>query len=109
MPKPKKAKKTDLKEFLEGYDYKVLHGAINGLQDGMAWDLLSAFLRAKQRQYEIASLDLVRHGSETHAAAHASGYAQALEDTADHLIPELINVILGRNGVVEDPRPEENN
>lgn len=110
MPKLKKLPKPSLSlsEFLANYDYQTLHAATVGLQDSFAWDLLKAYLKVRQREFEIAALDLAGHSNMHSEAAKASGYAQGMEDLPK-LVDELREFVLGRSKVVEDPRPEDNN
>src|SRR2546430_658224 len=114
MPRGKqlKSKKTPsltLEKFVSDYDQQSLLGALNSLQDSMAWELLSSFLAKKQREFEVAALDLVRQNQYTHTAAHASGYAQALDDLIHRTIPEFKDLLLGRTGVIETPMPNDEN
>ncbi len=109
MPKQKTQLKTPLtfKAYLEQFDSKVLVGAISQLEGSIAWSLLQAFLRQRQREFEIASLDLMGHSGKAQEAAKASGYAQACEDTANHFMQELMDATAGRDGFVEGPVREE--
>lgn len=109
MRKLKAQVKTPLtiKQFLDSYDYKTLQGALSTIHNSFAWELLRSYFKLKQREFEVASLDLVTKNSMTQSAAHASGYAQGMEDAADKLIPEFLDLISGNTGVVENPRPED--
>lgn len=110
MPKPRKTKpqtNLSLEDYLKTYDYKTLSAAINGLNDSLAWNMMRGYLKLRQREFEIAALDLAGHTGRTQEAAKASGYAQGLEDTADNFMQQLIDMVYGKTGVVEDPRPEE--
>jgi hypothetical protein len=109
MPKAKPPVSTrpTFKELLEKYDSKQLQAAVVGLNDSLPWDLMKAFLKIRQREFEIASLDLVGHSGKSHEAAKASGYAQACEDMSEKFMQDLVNVVNGLNGLVEGAEREE--
>jgi hypothetical protein len=109
MPKAKQqaAIHRTFKEFLENYDSKTLQSAVIQLEASIGWELLKAFLKQRQREFEIASLDLAGHTGKSQEAAKASGYAQACEDTSDQFMQELVNVVNGIDGYVEGPTREE--
>src|SRR5260370_106430 len=109
MHKVKPLEKTPLtfKQYLEQFEPTVLQGAVIQLEGAICWALLQAFLKQRQREFEIASLDLMGHSGKSQEAAKASGYAQACEDTADRFMQELTNCIAGRTGLVEGPDREE--
>lgn len=102
-----KEESISLEEYINNYDRKSLIAAAQTIQNSFAWNLLKAFLKLKQREMEVASLDLVGQDGNSYRAAKASGIALGFEEVSDKLIPELIDLILGNNGVVEDPRPED--
>lgn len=105
--KPSLSPKT-LKEFLQGYDSKAITGVMETMHNSLAWEMFSAYLRVRQREFEVASLDMVGHSNRLQESAKASGYAQGMEDVSDKLIPEFIKFVSGFTGVVEQARPEEN-
>ncbi len=109
MPKAKTLAKTPLtfKEYLEQFEPTVLQGAVLQLEGSIAWSLLQAFLRQRQREFEVASLDLMGHTGKSVEAAKASGYAQACEDTANQFMNELTNLIARRDGFIEGPVREQ--
>lgn len=111
MPRRKQLQKQSpktLKDFVQGYDSKSLTAVMETLHNSLAWEMFSAYLRVRQREFEVASLDLVGHSDRHQEAAKASGYALALEDTSERLIPEFIRFVSGYTGVVEEARPTEN-
>lgn len=110
MPKAKPPVKTPLtfKDYLEKFETTALQSAVTQLEGSIAWAVMQAFLKQRQREFEIASLDLAGHTGKSHEAAKASGYAQACEDTADHFMQELINAVNRVDGFVEGPAREEN-
>ncbi len=95
------------KEYLEKFDPTVLQSAVLQLNDSIAWSLMKAFLKQRQREFEVASLDLAGHSGKSHESAKASGYAQACEDTADHFMQDLVDIVNGINGLVEGPSREQ--
>lgn len=103
MPKAKHPANTlpTFKDFLEKFEPRVLQGAVSQLNDSIAWELMRAFLKVRQREFEIASLDLSGHTGKQHEAAKASGYAQACEDVSDKFMQDLVNTVNGLTGVVE--------
>lgn len=109
MPKAKPPAKTlpTFKDFLEKFDSKTLQGAVIQLEGSIAWELMRAFLKLKQREFEIASLDLAGHTGKASESAKASGYAQACEDMSDQYMQDLVNVVNGLDGYVEGPTREE--
>ena len=104
--KPKN-KSLTFKEYLDGFESTVLQTAVVQLNDTIAWELLKSYLKLRQREFEIASLDLVKHNGQIQAAAHASGYAQACEDVAEKFLQQLVNAAAGKNGLVEGPARDE--
>lgn len=105
----KTAKTPSLSQLLHEFDPIQLNGALRGLESSVGWKVFQAYTRIKQREFEIAALDLVRSNSHTHAAAHSSGYAQALDDMANKFLEALNDLVLGKNQVTENPPPEEAN
>lgn len=96
------------KEYLEKFEPTVLQGAVIQLDGSIGWGLLKAFLKQRQREFEIASLDLAGHSGKSNESAKASGYAQACEDVSDQFMQDLLNSVNGINGFVEGPaRAEE--
>ena len=93
-----------LEDYLNNYDKDSIAGALASLQDGFAWKVFSAFLRQKQREFEVAALDLSCQDGNTLRGAKASGIACALEEVANKLIPQFVDYLHGHSGVVEDPR-----
>lgn len=111
MPRPKQPKKQqkrNLKEFIEGYDKQILYGALETFKTSTGWDVLRAFLQQRQREFEVAALDLIRSNGHTQDAAYASGYAMAIDDLLNRDINELEGIVLGQSGVIEAPMPEDN-
>lgn len=96
------------KEYLEQFEPTVVQGAIIQLEGSIAWSLLQAFLRQRQKEFEVAALDLMGHSGKSQEAAKASGYAQACEDTANQFMQELQDIAAGRTGLVEGPVREQN-
>lgn len=109
MPKAKQQAATHrtFKEYLEKFEPRVLQGAVSQLDTSIAWELMKAFLKQRQREFEIASLDLAGHTGKSQEAAKASGYAQACEDVADQFMQDLANVVSGIDGYVEGPAREQ--
>lgn len=107
MRKTKKQTNQSFPEFLKKFEPRVLQGAVSQLNDSLAWELMKAFLKQRQREFEIASLDLSGHTGRYQEAAKASGYAQACEDVADQFIQDLVNVVNGIDGYVEGPARTE--
>lgn len=107
MPRPKKNKKTTIEEFFHNYDTPSLVAILGTLPGNVAWELLSAFLSQRQREFEVAALDLACNDGNSLRAAKASGYACALEEVVNKLIPQFIEQLKGFNGQIESPRPEE--
>lgn len=103
---PQNNPNRSLNDFLAGYNSVTLIGLIETFENGDAWNIFRAYLKLRQREFEVASLDLVSKG-QTHPAAHASGYAQGIEDVADKLMGEMKKFVLNESPVVESPRPEE--
>lgn len=106
MPKKKLNQSPRLEDYLNTYDSKALKGAIHELQNSMAWDLLKSYLHVRQRWFEVAALDLIRHNGHEQEAAHASGYAQANQELIESVIPELLQRISGTPEVVNPGVPE---
>lgn len=100
-------KHLTLKDHLEQYDGASLKAMLQELQNSHSWEVFAAFLSIRQREFEIAALDLACKHNMQPEAAKASGYAQGLEDVVNVLIPELKNLVIGYTGVVENPRPVE--
>lgn len=105
MPRPKKH--LSLAEHLSKYPTTVLQKGLEEMDRSIFWDIFRAFLKQRQREFEVASLDLAGHTGKQHEAAKASGYAHAMEDTADNLMGQLRQFLQGHNGVVEDNPPQE--
>jgi hypothetical protein len=104
MPRKKSPKiKQSLKDFVESYDYRTLMGMLNTFQTSEGWEVFKSYIRLKQREMEVAALDLIKHDGHDKMAAHASGYAQALEDLTERMMPGLIDLILGKTAVIENP------
>ena len=63
MPKAKQPVKTPptFKEYLGQFEPNVLQGAVVQLEGSIGWSLLRAFLKQRQREFEVASLDLSGH------------------------------------------------
>lgn len=103
MPKAKQPVVTPLtfKEHLEKFEPSSLQGAVVQLDGSLAWDLMKSFLKLRQREFEVASLDLAGHTGKSHEAAKASGYAQACEDVSEKFMQDLVNAVNGLTGVVE--------
>lgn len=104
---PKQKKNLSLKDYLDKYESKSLQAALNGLEDSLAWDILKSFIKLKQREFEVAALDLSCQDGNTLRAAKASGIACGLEEVADKYIDEFKKIVSGYSAVVENPRPEE--
>ncbi len=105
MPRAKLPVKTPLtfKEYLEKFEPKVLQGAVVQLNDSIAWELMRGYLRLKQREFEVAALDLACHDGHSLEAAKASGLACALDEVANKYMQDLINAVNGLDGYVEGP------
>lgn len=101
-----KIDKTPLETYLNAYDSDSLSAMITSMGDSLAWQIFSAYLRKRQREFEVAALDLSCQDGHTLRGAKASGIACGLEEVADKLIPEFINYVKGQTGVIETPRPE---
>lgn len=95
------------KEYLDKFEPTVLQGAVVQLEGSIAWQLMTAFLKLRQRQFEVASLDFAGHSGKSSEAAKASGYALACEDVANTFMQELIDSVEGKDGLVEGPEREE--
>lgn len=98
--------KVSLEEFLAKYDKESIAAALNTLHDSFAWEVFRAYLRLKQREFEVAALDLSCQDGNTLRGAKASGIACGLEEVSERLVPEFINYLKGHSGVVENNRPE---
>ncbi len=109
MPKLKKQPNPSLtiEEFLRNYEPRVLAGALQSLESSMGWEVFKAFLKAKQREYEVAALDLTCYTGKQAEAAKASGIACGLEEAATAYMVEFVNRLNGATGVVESPREED--
>lgn len=107
MLRPKTPPNLTLQEHLSKYDTKVLQGALQQLEDSLFWDIFKAYLKHRQREFEVASLDLACHTNMQAEAAKASGIACALEEVADKYCTDLHQLLSGYTGVVENPSPEE--
>lgn len=105
MPRPRKH--LSLAEHLNKYESTVLQKALEEMDRSLFWDVFRAFLKVRQREFEIASLDFAGHTGRNQEAAKASGYAQGLEDVAENLMGEMRKFLQGNNGVVEDNPPAE--
>lgn len=104
MKQPRKqAPKNNLsfKDYLDKYPATATQSAISQLNDSIGWGMLQAYAKLLQRQYEVASLDLVKHSNQVQAAAHASGYAQACEDFAERFMQQMVDHAVGKDGLVE--------
>ena len=104
MPKQKKSKKT-LENFITGYDSSNLVGALQSLEDSVAWELYKAYCANVQRQYEVAALDI--SAREEKGASYASGYAKCAEDMTNLFMEGLKKTVLNVNPVIETVRVEE--
>jgi hypothetical protein len=98
-----------LKEYLDQYDSVTLIAIINAMEDSRAWDVFRAYIKLRQREFEVVALDLMNKDTMVQSAAYASGYAKALDDVSEDLIKQLKDFSLGVSPVVETPRPEESN
>jgi len=105
MPRPKKH--LSLTDHLNKYESSVLIKASEEMERSLFWDVFRSFLKVRQREFEVASLDLAGHTGKQHEAAKASGYAQGVEDVADNLMGEMRKLLSGDNGVVQEPPPQE--
>ncbi len=108
MNKRKKpqSQNLSLNDYLAQYDNPTLQVILQSFETTVAWEVFKAYLKIRQREFEVASLDLVKYGK-THEASNASGYAQGLSDVSESLIQEFKLALSGRSPVVEDVRPEE--
>lgn len=105
MSRPKK--RLSLKDHIANYPTTTLISACEEMQHSIFWDIFASFLRLKQREYEVAALDLACHSS-THAeAAKASGLALAHAEIADKYMDDMREILKGRTGVFEDEIPED--
>lgn len=104
----KNKKKESLNDFLSQYDSVTLQTALQSVEGSIGWELLQSFLRTRQREFEIAALDLMGHTGNENEAAKASGYALGMEEMAERIIPEFISFLKGNTGVIEEARPESN-
>lgn len=104
--KPPVRTELSFQDYLKSFPGSTIQSAVVQLNDSIAWALLKSYLKVKQREFEVVSLDLVRNNTTTHAAAHASGYAQACEDVAERFMQNLIDAAAGVNGLVEGSVPE---
>lgn len=108
MTKRKSPSNKTFKEYLDSYPGTTLQSAVIQLNDSIGWGMLQAFVKLRQREFEVAALDLVKHSNHTQAAAHASGYAQACEDIAEKFMQQMVNHVAGKDGYVEgEVRTEE--
>lgn len=104
---PRLKKHLNLADHLSKYEPTVLQKALEEMDRSLFWEVFQSYLKVRQREFEIASLDLVGHTGKAQEAAKASGYSQALEDVADRLMDEMRKFLRGDNGIVEDPTPEQ--
>lgn len=111
MKQPRKqAVKNSLtfQDYLAKFDPKTLQSAVAQLNDSIGWELVRSYLKLRQREFEVASLDLTGHTGKIQEAAKASGYAQACEDVAETFLQQLVDSVAGKDGLVEGPtRTEE--
>lgn len=107
LKQPSKIVLPTLKDYLNTYDSVTLIALINAMEDSRAWDIFRAYIKLRQREFEVAALDLMNKDSMVQSAAYASGYAKALDDVSEDLIKQLKDFSLGVSPVVETPRPEE--
>ena len=106
MKKPKTTRKTKtLEGFITGYDSTNLVGALQSLENSLAWEVYKAYCANVQRQYEVAALDLMAR--EEKGASYASGYAKCAEDMANSFMDGLKKTVLNVNPVIETVRTEE--
>ena len=103
---PSQTSNLSLQEYLNTYSSVELVGILSSFETTPAWHIICSYLALKQREFEVASLDLVSKG-QTHPAAHASGYAQAVEDIKNTTIQTLQNLIVGKSQAIENPRMED--
>ncbi len=103
-PRTKKQTKT-LEGFITGYDSTNLVGALQSLEDSMAWEVFKSYCANVQRQYEVAALDLMAR--EEKGSSYASGYAKCAEDMANQFMEGLKKTVLNVNPVIETVRVEE--
>lgn len=101
------AKPTTLSEYLATYDSPAVRAALQSMEGSLAWDIFRAYLKVRQREFEVAALDLLCHTGMHQEAAKASGYAQGMEEVATTLMDEFRKLLNGDSGVVEDPMPSE--
>jgi len=106
MPRPKKLPNLSLADHLSKYEPSVLQKALVELDNSFIWTIFKAYLKVRQREFEVASLDFAGHTGKHQESAKASGYAQGIEDVADNLMEELNKLLSGMNGVIENPMPE---
>lgn len=95
-----------LDEFLRKYDAGTVAAILNSFESSPAWELFKVYVMTRQREFEVASLDMVKYGK-SHEAAFASGYSAALNDVTSTMIKALKDLAYGTNPVIENPRPEE--
>lgn len=104
--KRKTSKSQTFQEYLAKYPGTTLQSAAVQINDSIGWALLQSYIRLRQREFEIAALDLIKHNNQVQSAAHASGYAQACEDISERFMQQLVDGIAGKNGLVEGSVPE---
>ncbi len=106
MRKQKTTRKTKtLGGYITGYDSSNLVGALQSLEDSLAWEVFQAYCANVQRQYEVAALDLMAR--EEKGSSYASGYAKCAEDMALQFMEGLKKTVLNVNPVIETVRTEE--
>ena len=98
-------KLNNFKQLIDKYDSVTLIGALNTLEDSVAWQIYQAYCAKVQREYEVMALDLV--GKEVKGAAYASGYARCAEDMQENFVKGLKETLLNISPVVENPRVED--
>lgn len=105
MPRPKK--RLSLQDHLSNYENKVLIKAAEEMEHSLFWPIFASFLRLKQREYEVAALDMVCHSSTQVEASKASGLALAHAEIADKYMENFRELLKGATGVYEDQRPQD--
>lgn len=96
-----------LDELIRTYDQPTLARALGELKTSIGWQILRAALMQEYLRTVSYQLDLASKTGTQIEAAYQAGSAQTMFDTANTLIPQYIQKLEGKTGVVEAVRPEE--
>jgi hypothetical protein len=98
---------VSLKDYLGTYSVETITGAASILENSLVWDIFRSYLRLRQREFEVAALDLMNKDKMIQSAAYASGYAKGVEDVAETLMTEFKNLVMQKDTVVRNDPPVE--